>query len=190
MRKGFLHTLIVCLILAVSVGFGFLFDFMLTRSEYRKYPQDYAEEVSEYADLCGIPRSLLYAVIHTESGFAASLASEDGAVGLMQITKETYGKICDLLPDGATTDPAVLYDPEVNVKSGAYWLQYLYIRYGSWDTALAAYRVGTDTVDAWLADETLTDKDGALVKIPDAEVTSYLSRIQKTRAVYERLYGL
>ncbi len=190
MKNGFRHIIVIAAILVFSLLFGLLCDFVLTGAEKKKYPLPYKEEILENAEACNIPASLFAAVIRTESGFEASLSGEDGGIGLLQITPGTYEKICGILPDGTTKDPAVLYDPAVNLKSGAHWLQYLYMRYGNWKMALAAFRVGTDRADEWCLDETVTDKNGNFRKIPDKAVASYLSSVEKARAKYESLWGL
>ena len=44
-----------------------------------------------------------------------------------------------------------LYNPEINVRYGAWYLRHLLDKYGDERTALAAYNAGQDNVDRWLA---------------------------------------
>lgn len=189
MKSGTLHTLIIVVILIVSILSGILFDLICTHVERGKYPESYAGTVFEYAATCRVPKALLFAVIRTESNFSEDLVSEDGKIGLMQISPETYRTICKIMPGENTEEPASLYDAAHNIRSGAFWLEYLYIRYRDWDTVLAAYHAGIDTVDAWLGDSSLTDKAGKkLLIIPDKTVAALVDQINDTKAVYERLY--
>ena len=44
-----------------------------------------------------------------------------------------------------------LYDPEINVRYGAWYLRHLLDKYGSERLALAAYNAGQANVDRWRA---------------------------------------
>jgi soluble lytic murein transglycosylase len=44
-----------------------------------------------------------------------------------------------------------LYDPEINVRYGAWYLRHLLDKYGDERLALAAYNAGQDNVDRWRA---------------------------------------
>ena len=44
-----------------------------------------------------------------------------------------------------------LYDPEINVRYGAWYLRHLLDKYGSERIALAAYNAGQANVDSWRA---------------------------------------
>ena len=61
------------------------------------YPVKYKTEVFAYADMYGLSRALVFAMIKTESGFDPSARSDAGAVGLMQITEETGKYIAEKL---------------------------------------------------------------------------------------------
>ena len=53
------------------------------------YPLNYKAEICRYADEFGLERSLVFAVVKTESDFDAYAVSNVGAKGLMQLTEET-----------------------------------------------------------------------------------------------------
>ena len=54
------------------------------------YPLKYQEYVEQYAEEFGIDKYLLYAFIKTESSFEPDAISDAGAIGLTQITEETF----------------------------------------------------------------------------------------------------
>lgn len=54
------------------------------------YPVEYEAYVEAYAEEYELPPSLLYAVIRTESEFNPDAVSSAGAVGLMQLTEDTF----------------------------------------------------------------------------------------------------
>ena len=135
----------VLLILILSMGLGFLFDFLCTCAEKAIYPKDYDVYVEVAADQNDLPPHLVYAVIKCESGFDSSAVSNMGAVGLMQITPDTFRWLTnDILYDHF--DEGMLYDPETNIKMGCFYLRYLIDKYQNTETALAAYNAGMGTV--------------------------------------------
>jgi soluble lytic murein transglycosylase len=184
------YALVIVIILAVSVLFGFVFDFALTQIEYAIYkkPAEYQGFIAAYATEYGVPEHLIYAVIKTESGFDSSAVSKAGAIGLMQLMPDTFtwltnDKLRDRLAQG------MLYDPETSIKYGAYYLSFLYSQYNNWDTVLAAYNAGPGNVDSWLADERYdNDQDGVLDKIPFKETNNYVKKVNRALQAYDELY--
>ena len=73
------------------VGFLVFAGAMMNKSakllEHWAYPTDYSEIVEEKTAKYDVPRSVVYAVIRTESNFDPEAESWGGARGLMQITK-------------------------------------------------------------------------------------------------------
>ena len=177
---------VVLILLAVSIVFGFVFDFVLTRIEYSIYPkpEEYAAYVEKYSARFDVPEELIWAVIKTESGFDASAVSSAGAVGLMQLTEPTFKEISNQrLKEGL--DSGMRYDPETSIRYGTYYLSYLYARYGDWDTALAAYNGGLGNVDDWMGeDEKLTFDE-----IPFRETKNYVKKVNRTMKKYKKLYA-
>lgn len=94
----------------------------------------------------GIDYELLKALIATESGFDARAVSPRGAVGLMQVMPETAQRY------GVTGDRKMpvqkkLFDPGINISTGAKYLHYLMSLFpGRLDLALAAYNAGEGAV--------------------------------------------
>lgn len=179
--------LVILLLAVAAIGLGFLFDFIITAFERQAYPRDYAEYVEVYAEEYGVPESLVFAVIRTESDFDSGAVSHVGAVGLMQILPDTFTWLTDeILFDHL--DEGMLYDPETNVKYGTYYLSRLYDRYGDWKLALAAYNGGPGNVDEWLEDPAYADGEGGLKHIPFKETRRYVKKVADARDMYERLY--
>lgn len=179
---------IVIILLAISVVFGFLFDFVATKIECSIYPKpsEYAEYVSRYSSEFGVPEELIWAVIKTESDFNASAVSGKGAVGLMQLVKDTFDEITNIRLN-ERLDAGMRYDPETNIRYGTYYLSYLYARYGNWNTAVAAYNAGLGKVDEWLENEEYADGN-TLTYIPYKETRNYVKKVQKALEMYESLY--
>ena len=180
---------IVIILLAISVVFGFVFDLALTGIERAIYPKpsEYAQYVSRYSSEYGVPEELIWAVIKTESNFKASAVSGVGAVGLMQLMPDTFNEITHSRLN-ERLDAGMRYDPETNIRYGTYYLSYLYARYGSWSTALAAYNAGLGKVDVWLENKDYSNNGSTLNHIPYKETRNYVKKVQKALEMYEKLY--
>jgi soluble lytic murein transglycosylase len=113
-------------------------------------------------------------VIYTESKFDADARSASGAIGLMQLLPETARGIAIRTGGGAfTTDD--LYDPEINVRYGSWYLRHLLEKYGGdLRKALAAYNGGQGNVDRG---------------IQYAETRHYVERVRELEDVYRRAYA-
>jgi soluble lytic murein transglycosylase len=123
--------------------------------------------------------ALLAAVIYQESKFKADARSSSGAIGLMQLLPSTAEGIA-LHTGGSRFEVDDLYDPEINVRYGAWYLRHLLQKYGDERTALAAYNAGQDNVDRWRA---------AGREIAFAETRHYVDRVEELKGIYRRAYG-
>lgn len=151
----------------------------------KTYPQKYAESVEKYAAEYDVPESVVYAVIKTESGFTPDAVSLKGAIGLMQITPDTFDWLCSKTGDEANA--LLLYEPDTNIRYGTYFLSLLHNEYKAWDTVYAAYNAGRGRVNSWLASEEYNN-NGRLKNIPYEETASYVKKVEKAQSVYARLY--
>lgn len=90
---------------------------------------------------------MVLAVIQVESRFDPWAVSPQGALGLMQVRPATAREIAPRLGIRWTSDD-LLFDPDVNVAIGTYYLTHLLERFdGDLDAALAAYERGPGRVE-------------------------------------------
>ena len=190
-KTAFKRTLVTLLIvllslIAVCVALYFAFEHDIDRA---LYPREYREFAEAYAKQYDVPVNLVYALIRTESGFDPEAVSSVGAVGLMQMMPSTFRWLADDILCEELADEA-LFDPEVNIRYGVYYLRRMYDRYGNWQTAIASYNAGSGRVDDWLRDSNLTDAAGELDpdKIPFEETRNYVKKVAKAYDAYCRLY--
>ena len=112
-----------------------------------RYPLEYENIVLGHAENYDLDPALIAAVIYRESGFDPDAVSESGAVGLMQLLPATADGIAELT-GGSEFRPDDLYEPELNVRYGAFYLRRLLTKYdGDLELALAAYHAGQGNVD-------------------------------------------
>ena len=129
---------------------------------------------------------MLYAVIKEESGFQSNKVSDNGRIGLFQIHPDMLEWLNGITKENL--GPGLLYDPETNIRCGAYILSYLYTENGAWIPALAAYEAGQAVVDEWEKVDALVDSAGYLKTIPDDATASFVKRILKSAEMYRKLY--
>jgi soluble lytic murein transglycosylase len=118
-------------------------------------------------------------VIDQESKFEADAKSSAGAIGLMQLQPATAKGIA-IRTGGSKFVLSDLYNPEINVRYGAWYLHHLMQKYGDERLALAAYNAGQENVDRWRA-------EGKAVQFP--ETRAYVAKVERLKGIYRRAYG-
>lgn len=151
------------------------------------YPVKFSDAVEEYSEANGLPVALVYGVIHTESGFRPEVVSPVGARGLMQITEDTFDWAKWRMGDTETVYDD-LYDPETNIRYGAFILRLLIEEFDDTSTALAAYHAGWGSVKGWLEEEEHSADGVTLRAIPFKTTARYVPRVNRAAAIYRTLY--
>ena len=179
-------VLLIPVLLFATLCIGVLLDKTTVHLYNRFYPRKYMALVELAAERWSIPESVIYGVIHTESSFREDAVSHAGAIGLMQLTADTYEWVYFLR--GEECDPDTIAIPAYNIDAGAYLLSWLYARYGRWDTVYAAYNAGYARVNGWLSDDAIAE-DGVLVHIPITETENYVARCTEAEEIYRTFYA-
>ena len=143
------------------------------------YPLRYESIVRGHAQNYRLEPALLAAVIEQESKFRSDARSSTGAIGLMQLLPDTAKGIA-LRTGGHKFVVSDLYDPEINVRYGAWYLRHLLDKYGDERTALAAYNAGQANVNEWRAQGK---------GIAFAETRHYVDRVERLKGIYRRAYA-
>jgi soluble lytic murein transglycosylase len=140
-----------------------------------RYPLRYSEYVRVHARENGLDPALLAAVIYQESKFNTDAKSSSGALGLMQLTPSTANGIA-IRTGGSAFETSDLFNPEINIRYGAWYLGNLYRKYGNEKLVLAAYNAGQGNVDRWRAND-------EPIQFP--ETKAYVSRVERLQRVYK-----
>lgn len=187
--RTFVVAVIFILIVIVAIVMGYK---AARRSEYEyrlaAHPKKYSEYVSKYAQEYEIDEDLIYAVIKTESDFDCEAVSNVGARGLMQIMEETFDWIKYRLDDEESVYDD-MFDPEMNIRYGAYLMDYLLEKFGDKDTAVAAYHSGAGSVSSWLEDKENSSDGKRLDNIPSNTAAHYVNKINNALSNYKELYN-
>ena len=153
--------------------------------KHAAYPLEYAEYVEQYAEEFGIDKYLLYAFIKTESGFDPTAKSSENAIGLTQILPMTFDWLSFKINDGAVLED--LYKPEISIKYGTWFIDYLLEKYGNTETAVAAYHAGPGQVSEWLNDSEYSDDGKTLKNIPFRDTNHYVEKVMDAYDVYYKM---
>lgn len=178
------RKIIRCLLIAVIiVGVAFSAVQLIT---YR-YPLMHRELIEKYSDEYDLDPFLVLAVIKVESSFRPDVVSPRDARGLMQITGKTGEWIAGKLKIGNYSKD-MLFEPEMNIRLGCWYLSTLYHEFGELELMLAAYNAGSGNVSQWLKNSKYSKDGKSLDKIPFKETEKYLVKVKKSQAIYKKLY--
>lgn len=145
-----------------------------------RYPLRYGTIVREHARNYRLDPALLAAVIYEESKFRPDVRSPSGAIGLMQLEPDTAKGIA-LHTGGSRFRVSDLYDPEINIRYGSWYLRHLLDKYDNERLALAAYNAGQQNVDSWR-------RKGEGIAF--SETRDYVAEVEHLKRVYKAAYGL
>jgi len=152
------------------------------------YPLDYWPLIEKYSQQLKLDPYLLAALMAQESTFTADVRSSANARGLMQLMPSTARRYATKLGIKPFTT-ALLAQPEVNVRIGAYYFKELMDRFGGAHFALASYNAGESRVARWIEQAPGLPTDEFIDNIPFPETQNYVKRILGTADDYRRLYG-
>ena len=179
-----LLTTAVVLVLAIgTVGALLLFG----RGPGRSYPMEYADMIRMYAGQNDLEPAYVAAVVLAESSYDPAAVSSSNAQGLMQLLPSTAEWIAGKF--GETYTEGDLFDEDVNLRYGCWYLRFLMDRYGN-DKRLssAAYHAGQGTVDKWLQDPAISPDGVTLQSIPYKTTDTYVQRVLRYYEKYVKLY--
>ena len=168
---------LIALVVLVAIAAGaaaYVFSTQPPWYERIRYPLRYSEFVRVHAREHGLDPALMAAVIYQESKFRTNAESSSGAIGLMQLTPETAHGIA-IRTGGSAFKTSDLYDADINIRYGAWYLHNLFVKYHSERLVLAAYNAGQGNVDRWRA-------RGEPIQFP--ETRAYVSRVEHLKQIY------
>ncbi len=172
---------IICVLLILAAIGMFL---------YTRYPISYTKYIRESSEEFNIDPYLIASVINVESRYDKYATSAKDAKGLMQVTPKTGQWASEVLGlEGYLEDD--LYDPEVNIRLGSWYLSRLMDEFdGDLHLVLAAYNGGSGNVKKWLDNKEYSLDGEQLHNIPFKETENYIERVNKNYNIYSRIYRL
>lgn len=175
------------LIVLIIAGF-YGIRYSMVKLGHAVYKTDYIEIAERYATEFQLDPYFILAVIKTESDFETTAESSVGAKGLMQITEPTFDWVKTKIPDKDIMYEDI-FEPEVNIKVGAFLLSYLYNEFQSNEVTLAAYHAGRTAVNGWLKNTTYSKDGKTLQTTPISDTNHYISKVLKNYQTYQKIYN-
>lgn len=188
LKDSIKKPIIIALILIGALLLAFLLDAGVTLIEKKVHPLEYKEIIEKYATEYNIPEYIVLSVINTESSFEPEAMSGAGAMGLMQMMPETFKWLTSSEHLDENLAVSSIYDPEVSIRYGCYYLRYLFQKFYNWDTVFAAYNGGEGNVAKWLANPEYSDGKGNLTHIPFKETRNYVKKVNREIEYYKNTY--
>lgn len=187
--KAILAWIIVLAIFAAAV---FVFVSVFYEDTKKKldemnYPRTYSTYVEKAAKDYDLDPALIYAVIHTESGFDPKAESGVGAKGVMQMMPSSFEWLQEQRGCAEQYTEDDLFDPEICIDYGSYLLKYFYDYYGTERSAIAAYNAGF-VVSDWINDTNYSSDGKNLDSIPYPETENYVDKVESAKEMYIKLY--
>jgi soluble lytic murein transglycosylase len=172
-----------------------VFDRYFARSNFEEmipifkklYPLYYAERIDSTTSKFDIPPELIWSVIKKESAFEAKVISYANAYGLMQLLPGTASQVAPAV--GITYHSTEqLFDPDINIKMGTYYLSSLLRQYdGNYVKALAGYNAGPHRVDRWKKTYDSADDDLFMENLEFEQTRGYVRTCLKYFWIYRTI---
>ncbi|MGL4848281.1 MAG: lytic transglycosylase domain-containing protein [Clostridium sp.] len=189
MKKLKRIILLIVILVLVILGGKFIIGKAYKKYLYITHPEKYNSYVVKYSEEFGVDPKFVDAVIKTESNFNPNAKSNVGAKGLMQITDETGSDIAEKLGI-SNFEPSMLYDPNISIMFGTYYLSRLIQRFNNDPTlVIAAYNAGGGNVESWLNNPEYSKNGTSLDYIPFSETRAYVQKVLKNDKIYKELYS-
>ncbi len=177
MKKAGIISIIFVTTLVVAIYLFLCLSYIL-------YPIKYKDIILLYGEQYNVNSNLIASLINVESGFNCDAVSQKGAVGLMQLMPSTAKWLANELDIEYADDK--LFEPEYNIKLGAYYLAYLSKKFENIRTVLCAYNAGEGVVKNWLSNREYSSDGKTLNYIPYAETKTHVEKVEKGLKIYER----
>lgn len=175
-RRKTVKVIIISVVIVAVLAAGYFYLPMILGDSV--FPLEYQENIKKWCRQYNEDPFLVAAIAMQESGFNPKATSPVGAMGMMQIMPATGRSIASGVEyPNFTTDK--LYDPDVSIQFGTWYIHVLKEKYnGNVTAALAAYNAGSGNADKWLRMGILNSPTG----------NSYARRVQDYMQVYHKLY--
>ena len=143
--------------------------------------------ITKYSEQNSIDPLFILSIIRAESNFNTHATSHKDAKGLMQIRTETALWCAQKLNEKSFSEEK-LFEPETNIKLGAWYFKYLLGQFkGDYYLSLAAYNAGIGNVQGWLENPKYSSDGISLEKVPFGETERYIKKVINNYAIYKML---
>lgn len=163
------------------------------------FPDEFSPWISREAKLYSLDQALVKALIKQESSFRPRAVSSSNAYGLMQLVMPTALEVARDLKWNGTLTSQDLFQPEINIRFGTYYLRKLIRAFdGHVPMALAAYNLGIGRFKRWLSSRVDTSalfpkpnsdpqNEIWIDELPWSETSFYVKAVMRNMLIYRLL---
>jgi hypothetical protein len=153
-----------------------------------QYPLPHEKIVNKVSKKYAINKSLIYAIMQTESGFLSSATSYRGAMGLMQMMPHVAKDLAHKLNIKEFTTE-LLHQPKINIKLGGMMIANLKKEFAKTHLFIAAYNAGPHQVRKWLNNFGNLPEELFVERIPFKQTREYVKKVLPSESLYYALQG-
>ncbi len=163
------------------------------------FPSEFQESIDREARQNKLAPILVKSLIRQESAFGMHAVSSANALGLMQLIPPTVEEVAQSLRLGKLDVPQDVFDPEINIRMGSFYLAKMINKFGgNVPLGLAAYNAGPQRLQPFvsvreeLRSQTKSPNLGPLEEIwfdelPWSETSFYIKAILRNVLIYKIL---
>jgi soluble lytic murein transglycosylase len=151
------------------------------------YPRAYRELVEKHSEGTAASPYYIYSIMRKESGFNPHVQSYANAIGLLQMIPRTTRQVVREL--GLRYTPDLLFDPELNVRTGAWYITRLLAKFkGQIPYGAGSFNSGPSPIMKWMGKFKGQSADvfGELASF--SQTREYMKKVTETYARYLYLY--
>ena len=153
------------------------------------FPLPYREELERFARQNNLDPFLVAALARQESEFNPKAVSVSSARGLTQIMPSTGRELSRRLRIRPYST-ARLFQPQVNLQLGAYYLRSVADSVdGRWEAALAAYNAGLSRAKDWSTWGEFREPAEFVETVPFTQTREYIQIVLRNAEIYRQLYA-
>jgi soluble lytic murein transglycosylase len=151
------------------------------------HPLVYSRQVMNAWRNHALSPALLLALIRTETAYQADVISTSNARGLMQLLPATAAKVAQALNEEEPA-PLDLFEPDLNIRYGSWYLASLIEGFGHEALALAGYNGGPYNIKSLILAKPAMPLDVFIESLNAEETVNYVKRVIENRYIYEMAY--
>ena len=151
------------------------------------YPRAYRQYIEKYAPTGDNPPYYLYTIMQKESAYNPHDVSYADAIGLLQMIPPTSRRVALRIAAAYTDD--VLYDPEGNIRFGAWYIGHLLQKFkGQIALGAGSYNAGPRAMMKWVKLYGARPLDEFIELTPYTQTREYMKKVLDIYSRYVWLY--
>lgn len=171
--------IIFLLILLFIISLLFLYFTLSFKKSYLNIIENNLNDIT--INNPNLTKNLVLSIIKQESKFNEKAKSGSDAFGLMQLTYPTAKEVANKLNLEISIND--LYKPDINIKLGINYLNYLFTIFEDKQLVIISYNAGFNKVKIWQQNNELKIKKGIYIT-PYKETTNYLRKVLQNEKIY------